>query len=333
MSQSVKATETSPSKPAVTTTTVTPEPPKDTGKSDPPKSDPTPPPPKSDPAPPPPKSDPAPPAGATTITSTVGKAAPSAQPDPAESDDTKRAPPTQTDDGKDKPAPPPPAVKTTTITPTSAPQQTTFETSKRISTSTVTADAKTSSSSGTVAPYTKTTTVAAGTNSVSQAAPTPTADQQQCDDVKNQRSFKVQSSVIKGNQTFDGIWVEQPPFTSGTTFPTLSKNAANAASIVFNPSAMTLAASHGDCKFTGFSMIPTSAQNQNPYSDTAFSQDLDKAKMSTDNNKVAWADARFGSWLVCNSGGVAQLKYWDASSQNQVDMARCAQVGLQAVST
>ena len=95
---------------------------------------------------------------------------------------------------------------------------------------------------------------------------------------------------------------------------------------------MTLAAAHGDCKFTGFSMIPSNAQSQNPYSDTAFSQDLDESEMSTDNKKVAWADARFGSWLVCSSGGVAQLKYWDSSNSNQVDMQKCAQVGLHAVS-
>jgi len=58
------------------------------------------------------------------------------------------------------------------------------------------------------------------------------------------------------------------------------------------------------------------------------SSSVGTARMSTAWNQLEWQNDRFGSWLVCNSGGIPQLSWWDVITNQGVDHGKCAKVQL-----
>jgi len=100
--------------------------------------------------------------------------------------------------------------------------------------------------------------------------------------------------------------------------------------VFYNATAQSISAWHGDCKFTGFSLLQNA--NKNNAGDCVFSQQYATSKMAKDANmKIAWDDKSFGSWLVCNTNGANVLKYWDATSSAKLDTDKCAQVQLNGI--
>ncbi|KAF1983427.1 hypothetical protein K402DRAFT_406892 [Aulographum hederae CBS 113979] len=138
--------------------------------------------------------------------------------------------------------------------------------------------------------------------------------------------FLLRTHVYFGAPEFDGLYIQGTQLGAPASVPLLSRNRTSAAQGYYDMSTSSLAFWHGECDFSGLTMVLDHDMDEK--GPVFINDQVGTARMAIDNNNLYWKNDRFGGWMVCKAGDQYELFYWDVITNMGVDTSQCAKVQL-----